>query len=131
MTLNFSSCTIFQNFLREGFKKNLCKFTHLDGWVGQECDKLHRKKHAFKIHFRPFLVIIDQLFFTFLGGVRPGTESSSNLCPHLLSQPNTTVATNTTSTSVTHCYHPPLMPPTTSIHHCTTHHGGGGSGVHK
>ena len=44
--------------LREGFKeKNLCKFTHLGGWVGQEWDKLHRKnkkKHAFKIHFRPF-----------------------------------------------------------------------------
>ena len=33
------------------------KITHLVGWVGQEWDKLHRKnqkKHAFKIHFRPF-----------------------------------------------------------------------------
>ena len=26
-----------------------------------------QKKHAFKIHFRPFEVILDQLFFPFLG----------------------------------------------------------------
>ena len=41
-----------EEWLREG-----CKFTHLGGWVVQEWDKLHRKnkkKHAFKIHFRPF-----------------------------------------------------------------------------
>ena len=46
--------------IREGLKKKrkiVCKITHLGGWVAQEWDKLHRKnkkKHAFKIHFRPF-----------------------------------------------------------------------------
>ena len=47
-------------------QKKVCKITHLDGWVFQEWDKLHRKnkkKHAFKIHFRPFSVILDKLFF--------------------------------------------------------------------
>ena len=36
----------------------------------QDVDKIHKKKqkkHAFKIHFRPFEVILDQLFFPFLG----------------------------------------------------------------
>ena len=35
-------------------KRNLCKFTHLGGsGVGQITQK-NKKKHAFKIHFRPF-----------------------------------------------------------------------------
>ena len=48
--------SVNNNYIREGFKK-VCKITHLGGWVFQEWDKLHRKKtkkHAFKIHFRPF-----------------------------------------------------------------------------
>jgi len=47
------------------------------------------------------------------GWVRPETESSSTLCPHLLSQPNTTVAT------ITHNFQPtPPLTPTTANHHC-------------
>ena len=50
-------CEIPQ-LLREGFKKKCVKLHTWVVWlVGQEWDKLHRKnkkKHAFKIHFRPF-----------------------------------------------------------------------------
>ena len=93
---------------------------------GQDGDKIH-KKHAFKIHFRPFLVILDQLFLHLYrcGWVRPGTESSTPLCPYLLSQPNTTVSTNTHDCQK---HHPPTVkthppqPTTTDTLHLQLHH---------
>ena len=33
----------FKGELGKGSKKNLCKFTDLGGWEGQEWEKLHRK----------------------------------------------------------------------------------------
>ena len=75
--------------IREGFNKKPKKiwiFPYLGGWVGQEAVKIHllKKKHAFKIHFRPFWVILDQLFFLGGGGwVMPGQaalESDNLFC---------------------------------------------------
>ena len=61
--------------LREGLKK-MWIYPHLVGQGsglrgGQNPQK--QKKHAWKIHFKPFSAILDLLLFTLhRGGVRPG-----------------------------------------------------------
>ena len=62
---HFSTSMVFFN--KEGFNKKLIEFS-IKGWVGQERVKFYFKKHAFKIHFRPFYAILDQLFFPCSGG---------------------------------------------------------------
>ena len=67
---------------RKGFQKNVDLSTF--GWVGGSgWEKILKKD------------IMLQLFTFLGGGVRPGTESSSTLYPHMLSQPHTTVTTIT------------------------------------
>ena len=117
----------------KGRVKKMWIYPHLGGLVmmGTKSTKKNKKKHAFKIHFRPFLVIIDQLFFTFLGGSDQALSQAAfyaNICYHnpiplLPPTPITANQHHPPSTSDSHCYHPPLMPPNTSIRHCTTHHG--------
>ena len=51
----------------------------MGGWVGQDGDKIHKKKHAFKIHFRPIKVILDQLFAPFKGVSGQAAMESDNL----------------------------------------------------
>ena len=86
-------------------------YPHLGGWV----DVTGCGQNPQKTNFRP-------TFLPFRGPpwVRPGTESSSTLWPHLLSQPNTTVATNKhhcQPTPLTHHLWNPLLPITTPNHH--------------
>ena len=61
MTLTVCPLRSFERFLREGFNKKNKKNMDLSifGWVGwfrmgTISMKKTRKKHAFKIHFRPF-----------------------------------------------------------------------------
>ena len=132
-----SKCDIipFKTSPREGLKK-LWIYQLLNGWLGQDGDKIH-KKHAFKIHFRPFLVILDQLFYICrgVGGSDRALSQAppfAHICchnPSPLFPPTPTTAKNTTHqppltpTATTHQSQPPLMPTTstaTSMHHC--HH---------
>ena len=58
-------------------------YPHFDGWVVQDGDKIH-KKHAFKIYFRTFSEILDQLFFyLFRGeGVGGSDQELSQAAPY-------------------------------------------------
>ena len=87
------------------------------GWVGQDGDNIH-KKHDFKIHFRPFYILLIQV------------APYACICCHNpppLQHPSMPMPTNTTHyyqpltpTTTIHHNKPPLIPPTTSNHHC--HH---------
>ena len=70
--ISLSLKTMFH--LGKGSKKNLCKFTHLGGWMFQEWDKLHRKNMPLKSILDHFKSFQTNFFLPFLGGgwVRPG-----------------------------------------------------------
>ena len=78
--------------------KKIWIYPYLGGWLGQERANIHKKNIPLKSilsHFR-------SNFFPFQGGgqVRPGTDSSSTICLHLLLQPTSHYCQSLTPTAL-------------------------------